>query len=79
MTNGISCMGCHELGMIKAKDEVRKIALNGPGGKAFSRAELRERRRAVSADRQDGQPDRRRCQELRRRDVPRRSRSEPEL
>jgi hypothetical protein len=28
--------------MIKAKDEIRKIALGGPGGKAFSRAELRE-------------------------------------
>ncbi len=42
VTNGISCMGCHEFGMIKAKDEIRKIALGGPGGKAFSRAELRE-------------------------------------
>ena len=42
VTNGISCMGCHEFGMIKAKDEVRKIALGGPGGKAFSRSELRE-------------------------------------
>lgn len=42
VTNGISCMGCHEFGMIKAKDEIRKIALSGPGGKAFSRAELRE-------------------------------------
>jgi hypothetical protein len=42
VTNGISCMGCHEFGMIKAKDEIRKIALAGPGGRAFSRAELRE-------------------------------------
>jgi hypothetical protein len=42
VTNGISCMGCHEFGMIKAKDEIRKIALGGPGGRAFSRAELRE-------------------------------------
>ena len=42
VTNGISCMGCHEFGMIKAKDEIRKIALTGPGGRAFSRAELRE-------------------------------------
>ncbi len=42
VTNGISCMGCHEFGMIKARDEIRKIALGGPGGKAFSRAELRE-------------------------------------
>ncbi len=42
VTNGISCMGCHEFGMIKAKDEIRKIALSGPGGRAFSRAELRE-------------------------------------
>lgn len=42
VTNGISCMGCHEFGMIKAKDEIRKIALGGPGGKAFSRADLRE-------------------------------------
>jgi hypothetical protein len=42
VTNGISCMGCHEYGMIKAKDEIRKIALGGPGGKAFSKAELRE-------------------------------------
>lgn len=42
VTNGISCMGCHEFGMIKAKDEIRKIALDSPGGKAFSKAELRE-------------------------------------
>lgn len=43
VTNGISCMGCHEFGMIKAKDEIRKIALGGGrGGKAFSRDELRE-------------------------------------
>lgn len=42
VTNGISCMGCHEFGMIKAKDEIRKIALGGPGGRAFSRADLRE-------------------------------------
>jgi hypothetical protein len=42
VTNGISCMGCHEFGMIKAKDEIRKIALGGPGGKAFSRDDLRQ-------------------------------------
>jgi hypothetical protein len=42
VTNGISCMGCHEFGMIKAKDEIRKIAIGGRGGKAFSRDEQRE-------------------------------------
>src|SRR5690606_34597904 len=29
VTNGISCMGCHEYGMIKAKDEVRAVVLAG--------------------------------------------------
>ncbi|NGX95279.1 MAG: DUF4384 domain-containing protein [Candidatus Afipia apatlaquensis] len=29
VTNGISCMGCHEQGMRKAKDEVRELVLKG--------------------------------------------------
>src|SRR5262249_9658739 len=29
VTNGISCMGCHEYGMKKAKDEIRAAALAG--------------------------------------------------
>src|SRR5262249_10973404 len=29
VTNGISCMGCHEYGMKKAKDEIRKTVLAG--------------------------------------------------
>ena len=33
VTNGISCMGCHDQGMRKAKDEIRGLVL---GGKPFS-------------------------------------------
>lgn len=29
VTNGISCMGCHDQGMRKAKDEVRELVLKG--------------------------------------------------
>jgi hypothetical protein len=29
VTNGISCMGCHDQGMRKAKDDVRDLVLNG--------------------------------------------------
>ncbi|MEH2509624.1 mono/diheme cytochrome c family protein [Nitrobacteraceae bacterium AZCC 1564] len=29
VTNGISCMGCHDQGMRKAKDDVRDLILNG--------------------------------------------------
>lgn len=29
MTNGISCMGCHDQGMRKAKDDVRELVLQG--------------------------------------------------
>lgn len=29
VTNGISCMGCHDQGMRKAKDDVRELALKG--------------------------------------------------
>ena len=29
VTNGISCMGCHDQGMRKAKDEIRDIVLSG--------------------------------------------------
>jgi hypothetical protein len=38
VTNGISCMGCHDQGMRKAKDDVRDVVLKG---RAFSR-EVRE-------------------------------------
>jgi mono/diheme cytochrome c family protein len=38
VTNGISCMGCHDQGMRKAKDDVRGTVLTG---RAFSR-EIRE-------------------------------------
>jgi Domain of unknown function (DUF4384) len=42
VTNGISCMGCHDQGMRKAKDEVRAIVLSG-------RAFQRDTREAVEA------------------------------
>jgi hypothetical protein len=42
VTNGISCMGCHDQGMRKAKDDVRDVVLTG---RAFSR----ETREAVEA------------------------------
>ena len=29
VTNGLSCMGCHDQGMRKAKDEVRQVVLSG--------------------------------------------------
>lgn len=38
VTNGISCMGCHDQGMRKIKDEVRGVVLTG---KSFSR-QIRE-------------------------------------
>ena len=38
VTNGVSCMGCHDQGMRKAKDEVRQIVLSG---RSFSR-EIRQ-------------------------------------
>lgn len=34
VTNGISCMGCHDQGMRKAKDDVRDVVMKG---RAFSR------------------------------------------
>jgi hypothetical protein len=34
VTNGISCMGCHTLGMRKAKDDIRDLVLTG---RTFSR------------------------------------------
>ncbi|MGD9925214.1 MAG: DUF4384 domain-containing protein [Pseudorhodoplanes sp.] len=40
VTNGISCMGCHENGMIKKNDEIRKIVLES-GGKPLSRADMK--------------------------------------
>jgi hypothetical protein len=42
VTNGISCIGCHDQGMRKAKDEVRGVVL---AGRSFSR----ETREAVEA------------------------------
>lgn len=42
VTNGISCMGCHDQGMRKAKDEIRNIVL---AGRAFPK----ETRDAVEA------------------------------
>ena len=38
VTNGISCMGCHDQGMRKAKDDIRDVVL---AGRAFSK-ELRD-------------------------------------
>jgi hypothetical protein len=38
VTNGISCMGCHDQGMRKAQDDIRDVAL---AGRAFSK-ELRD-------------------------------------
>jgi hypothetical protein len=43
VTNGLSCMGCHDQGMRKAKDEVRAIVLSG---RTFSR-EIKETVEAI--------------------------------
>ncbi len=42
VTNGLSCMGCHDQGIRKAKDEVRQVVLSG---KSFNR----QTREAVEA------------------------------
>ncbi len=42
VTNGISCMGCHDQGIRKAKDEVRQVVLSG---KSFNK----QTREAVEA------------------------------
>ena len=64
--------------MSKAKDEVRKIVLGGPGGKSFSRSD-RVRSTRSTPDRTHGQDPRSRRQALPGCDVPGRSRAEPEL
>jgi hypothetical protein len=43
VTNGISCMGCHDQGMRKAKDEIRNIVL---AGRSFSK-EVRDQVEAL--------------------------------
>lgn len=43
VTNGISCMGCHDQGMRKAKDDVRNVVLSG---RSFSK-EVREQVEAL--------------------------------
>ncbi len=43
VTNGLSCMGCHDQGIRKAKDEVRQVVLSG---KSFSK-QIREQVEAL--------------------------------
>lgn len=51
VTNGISCMGCHDQGMRKAKDDIRASVL---GGRTFSKDVKDRCRRTPSASRCHG-------------------------